>query len=95
MSDAPQSPAATLTPPRKTRGTARATGAADQRSRLLEAIVAVVGSDGYGGAKIGAIAARAGVSRATFYEFFTDKQACFNAAHEHSPRAPPSRSKHT
>jgi AcrR family transcriptional regulator len=55
---------------------------ADQRSRLLEAIVSLVASHGYAGAKIGDIAARAGVSRATFYELFPDKQACFNAAHE-------------
>jgi AcrR family transcriptional regulator len=61
-------------------------GACDQRSRLEHAILTVVASDGYGGAKIGQIAARAGVSRATFYDFFQDKQACFNAAHQHLSR---------
>ncbi len=55
--------------------------AADQRSRLLDSIVAVVCSHGYAGARIGDIAARAGVSRSTFYELFDDKQACFTAAH--------------
>jgi len=54
---------------------------ADQRSRLLDSIVAVVCSHGYAGARIGDIAARAGVSRSTFYELFDDKQACFMAAH--------------
>ena len=70
-------------PPRKARSKPGRGGGCDQRSRLLDAIVAVVGRDGYGRAKIGEIAARAGVSRATFYDFFQDKQACFNAAHQH------------
>ena len=56
-------------------------GRGDQRSRLLDAIVAVVGRDGYLQAKIGEIAERAGVSRATFYELFEDKEECFLAAH--------------
>jgi AcrR family transcriptional regulator len=54
---------------------------ASQRSRLLEAVVAVVAEDGYPQAKIGDLAKRAGVSRATFYELFTDKEECFLAAH--------------
>ena len=56
-------------------------GRGDQRSRLLDAIVAIVGRDGYLQAKIGDIAERAGVSRATFYELFEDKEECFLAAH--------------
>ena len=62
------------------RGLPRRTGA-DQRARLLDAIVAVVASDGYAASRVGDIAARAGVSRSTFYELFEDKQACFLAAH--------------
>ena len=54
----------------------------DQRTRLLEAIVDVVADRGVAHAKIGEISAHAGVSRATFYEYFTDKEACFTAAHE-------------
>ena len=52
----------------------------DQRSRLLEAIVDVVARDGYPEAKIGDIAKRAGVSRATFYELFANKEECLLAA---------------
>ena len=88
MSDtaASDSSAGTLTPAREPRSDHGRSGACDQRSRLLEAILTVVASDGYGGAKIGEIAARAGVSRATFYDFFDDKQDCFNAAHEQLAR---------
>jgi AcrR family transcriptional regulator len=49
----------------------------DQRSRLLCAIVDTVAESGFPEAKIGEIAKRAGVSRATFYELFENKQACF------------------
>jgi AcrR family transcriptional regulator len=52
----------------------------DQRSRLLEAIVELVAESGYSAAKVGTLAARAGVSRATFYELFADKEACFLSA---------------
>ncbi len=55
--------------------------ARDQRSRLHEAIVSVVADRGYGSAKIGEIADRAGVSRATFYELFDGKEACFTETH--------------
>jgi AcrR family transcriptional regulator len=53
---------------------------ADQRARLLGAIVEIVARDGYPDAKIGDIAARAGVSRATFYELFGTKEKCLLAA---------------
>jgi AcrR family transcriptional regulator len=60
---------------------ARPPKGSDQRARLLQAIVAVVAEHGYGAAKIGEIADRASVSRATFYELFEDKEACFAQAH--------------
>ncbi len=63
-------------------GTTVKRGDGDQRSRFLAAIVEVVAQDGYARAKIGDIAKRAEASRATFYELFDDKQACFLAAHE-------------
>jgi AcrR family transcriptional regulator len=54
---------------------------ADQRSRLLQAIVDIVAQGGYPQAKIGDLAKRAGVSRATFYKLFADKEECYLAAH--------------
>ena len=72
----------TATPARSTRIQRARASASDQRCRLLEAIVTVVVRDGYGGAKIGDVATQAGVSRATFYELFPDKEACFIAAQE-------------
>ena len=49
----------------------------NQHSRLLSAIATVVAEDGYAHATVGHIAERAQVSRATFYELFADKEACF------------------
>jgi len=43
--------------------------------------VEVVARDGYPEAKIGDLASRAGVSRATFYELFANKEACLLEAH--------------
>ena len=62
----------------KERGASRA----DQRRRLLDAAVALVASVDYPDAKVGDLARRAGVSRATFYELFPDKEACFLVAHD-------------
>lgn len=42
----------------------------------------MVAQNGYPEAKIGDLTARAGVSRATFYELFTDKEECFLVAHQ-------------
>jgi AcrR family transcriptional regulator len=53
-----------------------------QRTRLLEAIVAAVNEHGYVGTTIVDVAARAGVSRATFYELFADKETGFLAAYD-------------
>ena len=57
-------------------------GRANQRLRILDAITQVVGESGYLGARMGEIARRAGVSRATFYEMFESKQRAFLAAHQ-------------
>ncbi|HUA10401.1 MAG TPA: TetR/AcrR family transcriptional regulator [Solirubrobacteraceae bacterium] len=66
---------------------AKPRGSTNQRDRLIAAIVAAVGANGYGQARVGDIAKRAGVSRATFYELFNDKQDCFVAAHlEYAPQ---------
>jgi AcrR family transcriptional regulator len=42
----------------------------------------LVAEAGYGAATIGALAGRAGVSRATFYELFADKEDCLLAAYD-------------
>jgi len=57
-----------------------------QRERLLAAAGALVARDGYPSVTVGQIIAAAGVSRPTFYEYFTDKEDCFLAALA-SPRA--------
>jgi len=77
---------------RAQRGRSRADGAlgaprtpevptrADQRSRLLAAIVQIVAQNGYPDAKVADLVGCAGVSRATFYQLFENKQACLLAA---------------
>ena len=57
---------------------------ADQRARILDAVQLVVFERGYLGTKIGDVASRAGVSRATFYELFESKEDCFLASHDQS-----------
>jgi AcrR family transcriptional regulator len=53
-----------------------------QRERLLEAVVAVVGGQGYAAATVAEVIRAARVSRSTFYEHFRDKEAAFLAAYE-------------
>jgi AcrR family transcriptional regulator len=53
-----------------------------QRERILIAMAEACARKGYGAATIGDIVEPAGVSRATFYELFADKEDCFNAAME-------------
>ncbi|HMD52868.1 MAG TPA: TetR/AcrR family transcriptional regulator [Solirubrobacteraceae bacterium] len=48
----------------------------------MRAVVDVVASSGYPHARIGDLASTAGVSRATFYEQFENKEECFLAAHD-------------
>jgi AcrR family transcriptional regulator len=53
-----------------------------QRARLVDAMIELSAQHGYAGARVAEVAARAGVSRATFYELFTDKEQCLLRAHE-------------
>ena len=53
-----------------------------QRERLLVAMAESTADKGYGATTISDICAAAGVSRATFYELFKDKEDCFHAAME-------------
>jgi len=55
--------------------------AGSQRRRLLHATTEAVAELGYVKTTVADILARAGVSRATFYDLFTDKESCFQAAY--------------
>jgi AcrR family transcriptional regulator len=51
------------------------------RARLIEAMIATAARYGYREASVARVIAQAGVSRATFYQHFEDKEACFLAAY--------------
>lgn len=53
-----------------------------QRERILIAMAKSCATKGYGATTIADICEPAGVSRATFYELFKDKEDCFHAAME-------------
>jgi len=53
-----------------------------QRERILVAFAGACTSKGYGATTIADICEPAGVSRATFYKLFKDKEDCFHAAME-------------
>jgi AcrR family transcriptional regulator len=56
--------------------------AGNQRGRLAAGIIAAVAEHGYHDTTITQIAAAAGVSRRTFYTYFSSKQECFFDAYE-------------
>lgn len=56
--------------------------AQSQRARLLDAVGHVVAAKGFKAATVADVIALAGVSRRTFYEQFTDLEACFLAAYQ-------------
>jgi AcrR family transcriptional regulator len=51
-----------------------------QRTRILQAIAETTAEHGYAAATVAQVIERAGVSSATFYELFHDKEDCFLAA---------------
>jgi AcrR family transcriptional regulator len=53
-----------------------------QRERILNAMAAACAAKGFGAVTISDVVERAGVSRATFYELFKDKEACLQASME-------------
>src|ERR1044072_4727420 len=53
-----------------------------QRERMLVSMAETCAEKGYGATTIADICEPAGVSRATFYELFKDKEDCFHAAME-------------
>src|SRR5215467_2697762 len=63
-------------------GLSRRDVARSQRSRILSAVTEVVAEEGYQAARVTDVIARAGVSRKTFYEHFSDKEECFLAAYD-------------
>jgi AcrR family transcriptional regulator len=52
-----------------------------QRERLLTGMTEVAVQEGYAAASVARVIARAGVSRPTFYEYFTDREDCFLSTH--------------
>lgn len=60
----------------------RATVVASQRHRLLDAMAQAVAQQGYAATTVADVVSRAGVSRATFYEQFKNKEDCFLAAYD-------------
>jgi AcrR family transcriptional regulator len=60
----------------------RAQVSASQRERLYRAMIDVVAEKGYARTAVADVLARARVSRASFYEHFTDKEDCFLAAYD-------------
>lgn len=63
-------------------GTPRAEVAQNQRERLFGAMVASVATKGYKATSVADLLKISGVSRATFYTHFADKEACFVATIE-------------
>ena len=60
---------------------------ASQRQRLVHGVTIAVAEKGFAAATIADITERAGVSKKTFYEHFTDKTSCFLAAYDHGSAA--------
>ncbi|HEY8466766.1 MAG TPA: helix-turn-helix domain-containing protein [Solirubrobacterales bacterium] len=63
-------------------GLTREQVAESQRQRLFDAIAHLSSEHGYNGFSIADVVRRAGVSRATFYELFRNKEECFVGAIE-------------
>jgi AcrR family transcriptional regulator len=58
-----------------------------QRERLTRAMIATAARYGYGRASVAKVVGQAGVSRATFYERFRNKEDCFLAAYREVAKA--------
>jgi AcrR family transcriptional regulator len=67
--------------PRGPHGLSREEVELSQRARLLQAATETVAEQGYVKTTVADILARAGVSRATFYRLFRDREDCFQAAY--------------
>jgi AcrR family transcriptional regulator len=60
----------------------RAQVEASQRQRILDAVLDVIGEQGYAATTVAHITGAAGVSRTTFYEQFANKQDAFLVAYD-------------
>jgi AcrR family transcriptional regulator len=60
--------------------------AESQRTRLMVALTELMAAHGYHGVRLAELVTRAGVSKATFYEHFADKEQCMLAAYEQYAR---------
>jgi AcrR family transcriptional regulator len=67
-------------------GLLRSFVAANQRERILSAVVRTAADLGYAEMSVNAIIAQAGVSRRTFYEHFKNKEDAFLAAYDDAVR---------
>ena len=54
----------------------------NQRDRIVESVIEVVSETGYAGLTVRAVIERAGVSRRTFYEHFSNKEDVFLAVYD-------------
>lgn len=70
--------------PKGRHGLSREQIARSQRTRLLEAAVALGAERGFASLTLADIVGRAGVARSTFYEYFADKEECFLEAFDHA-----------
>src|SRR5579875_630056 len=70
-------PAATRPLPRGRHRLSRDEVLASQRGRMLAGVAEAVAEKGYNRVSVADVISRAGVSRETFYEQFTDKEDCF------------------
>lgn len=82
----PQPPGATEAPPAKLprgrHGLPRDYVHRNQHERMLGAMAVAVADKGYGATTVADVLERAGVSRKTFYQHFSDKHACFLASYD-------------
>jgi AcrR family transcriptional regulator len=60
--------------------------ARQQRERLMGGMLDAIGEQGYVATSVADVLSRAGVSRRTFYEHFSDKEDCFLQAYDHVVR---------
>ena len=70
--------------PRGRHGLPRELVVENQRSRLISSMITTVAEIGFGKTTIAKVTKPAKISRRTFYEFFANKEECYEAAYEAS-----------